>query len=261
MKPRYILIAILALVGMLSSCRSSKKQVLYLQDAVYNQQMAINNATSIKVQPRDELQINVSCREPQLAKMFNLQSGTENSSSGGNRVRLSYLVDSDGNIDFPILGTLHVGGMTRKEVAHLITDELEQRNLLKDPVVTVNFSNLHFSVLGEVGHPGEYAIDRDQINLFEALSLAGDLTINGERDKVYVVREENGNRIMHRVDLKSTEVFDSPVFYIQQNDLIVVEPNGMKTGQRNANENSLKSISMWMSIVTFITTMVVLFVK
>lgn len=244
----------------MSSCRSSKKDVLYLQDAVYNQMMPITNAADIKVMPRDELQINVSCREPQLAQMFNLQPGTTSSGSS-QRQRLGYLVDNKGYIEFPILGELHVEGLTRIQVADLIKNEIEKRNLLKDPVVTVNFDNLHFTVLGEVKSPGQFAIDRDQINLFEALGMAGDLTIHGERDKVYVVRETDGQRVMHRVDLKSTDVFTSPVYYLQQNDMIVVEPNGMKAGQRTANENSLKSISMWMSILSFITTMVVLFVK
>lgn len=260
MKTRTLLF-ITVILTMLTSCQSSKKNVLYLQDAVYNQYSPINNATEIKVQPRDELQINVSCREPQLAQMFNLQLGSTSSSGGSQRQRLSYLVNQNGYIDFPILGELKVEGLTREQVADLIKTEIEKRNLLKDPIVTVNFDNLHFTVLGEVGSPGQYAIDRDQINLFEALSMAGDLTIYGERDKVYVVRETDGQRIMHRVNLKSTDVFTSPVFYLQQNDLIVVEPNGMKAGQRTANENSLKSISMWMSILSFVTTMIVLFVK
>ena len=259
---RTIKIAFTFLVALvlMSSCRSSKKEVLYLQDAVYNQQMAINNVKTIKVQPGDELQINVSCRDKQLAEMFNLRNGSQGTSSS-NMQRLGYLVGQDGDIELPVLGKVNVAGLDRSEVASKISDELISRNLLKDPVVTVSFLNLHFSVLGEVGSPGQYAIDRDKVNLFEAISLAGDLTINGERDKVYVVREENGNRVMHRVDLKSTDVFESPVFYLQQNDLVIVEPNGMRAGQRKANENSLKSISMWMSIVTFLTTMTLLFVK
>lgn len=249
------------LIMAMSSCRSSKKQVLYLQDAVYEQPVEAQPINPILIRPHDELLINVSSRDPKLAQLFNLQTGTTQTNSTTIRPRLTYLVDEEGDIQFPMIGKLHVAGMNRIQVANLIANKLREDNLLKDPTVSVNFYNLHFSVLGEVTRPGEYAIDRDQLTLFEALSLAGDLTIYGERDKVYVVREENGVRNIHRVDLKSIATFDSPAYYIQQNDVIIVEPNGMKTGQRNANENSLKSISMWMSIITFITTMVVLFVK
>lgn len=170
-------------------------------------------------------------------------------------------MDSQGNIDFPVLGELHVAGMTRKEVSTMIKDRLVSEDLVKDPIVTVEFLNLHFTAIGDIGAPGQYSIGNDQINLFEAIAMAGDLNITGKRDAVYVIREEDGHRITHKVDLRSADVFDSPVYYLQQNDIIYVEPNGMKAGQSTVNENSWKSVGMWMSITSFLLSIGVLIFK
>lgn len=257
-------------VMLLSSCHS-QRNVLYLQDNVIDQSEVIENAKNIRIQPRDQISIMVSCKEPQLAVIFNLlqtsqrlgssggTKGGSSSSSSGNTS--AYTVDSQGNIDFPVLGELHVGGMTRKEVSTMIKDRLVREDLVKDPIVTVEFINLHFTAIGDISSPGQYAIGNDQINLFEAIAMAGDLNITGKRDAVYVIREEDGHRITHKVDLRSADVFDSPVYYLQQNDIIYVEPNGMKAGQSTVNENSWKSVSMWMSITSFLLSIGVLIFK
>ena len=135
-----------------------------------------------------------------------------------------------------------------------VKNELESRNLLKEPVVTVEFLNFKISVLGEVNHPGTYTVSGDKITILEALSLAGDLTIFGRRDKISVVREQNGKRSIYVVDIRETDLFNSPAYYLQQNDVIMVEPNKVRAGQSTINENSLKSTSFWISVGSFLVT-------
>lgn len=246
----------------LASCGSHKK-VAYMQDAVFNQENVILNVNDIKIQPQDKLNILVTCKEPQLANLFNLvenrrrlgQSGNGTNNTGNTA---SYTVDSQGNIDFPVVGTIHIGGLTREQVAAKIKNLLISENLISDPVVTVEFENLHYSVLGEVGKPGTYAITDDNMTLLQALANAGDLTITGKRDRVYVIREENGKRIKYNVDLRSDSLFDSPAYYLQQNDVIYVEPNDMRAGQATVNENNWKSVGLWISIASFLMSAAVL---
>ena len=141
------------------------------------------------------------------------------------------------------------------------SDSLIKKNLILDPVVTVNFLNLHISVLGEVAHPGQISIDHDKINLFEALSKVGDLTIYGRRDSVLVIREEDGKRTTYSVDLRSTKIFDSPVYNLKQNDIVYVKPNLTRAGQSTVNDNNVKSISLWLSITSVLTTLGILIFK
>ena len=244
---------------MLGSCNTSEK-ILYLQDMAVNQPEVIQAAQDITVQPLDQLSISVFSKEPQLAALFNL-SRSMNGGGGGTNERLGYTIDSQGNIDFPVLGTLHVEGKTKNQIARLIKQRLIDENLVKDPIVTVEFMNLSFSVLGEVSSPGKYDITKDRISLLEALSMAGDLTIHGKRDNIYVIREEGGERVTRRVDIRSKELFDSPVFYLKQNDVVYVQPNKVRAGQSTINENNLKSVSMWMGISSFLISLGVLLFK
>jgi polysaccharide export outer membrane protein len=223
--------------------------------------MAIKVNEGILVQPKDMISIVVTSRNPELAAMFNLatvsyQAGSESSATGGYNRIMGYSVDSDGDINFPIVGKVKVAGMTRWEVAETIKNELVSRNLLKDPVVTVEFLNFKISVLGEVNNPGAYTIQGDRINLLEALSLAGDLTIYGKRDNVSVIREQNGKRYVYKVDLRDANLFKSDAYYLQQNDVIYVEPNKVRAGQSTINENSFRSVSFWASISATLLTIV-----
>ena len=172
-----------------------------------------------------------------------------------------YTLDDKGNIDFPSVGTLHIAGMTKSQIAALVKQRLIQENLINDPVVTVEFMNLYFSVLGEVKTPGKYAITKDQITLLEAISMAGDLSIYGKRDAIFVIREENGKRVTHWVDIRSKDLFNSPVYYLRQNDVIYVQPNKVRAGQSTINENSVKSVSLWISIGSFLSSLGVLLFK
>lgn len=253
-------------IVLLSSCSSTKK-IVYMQDVQIEQQKQVADQGYIRIQPMDMLSIIVSSKDPQLAAMFNLprfQQTIGNANlveSNRNGQTAGYTVDSKGDIDFPVLGTLTVKGMMREDVANLIKKKLIAQSLVKDAVVTVDFINMRFSVLGEVTRPGQFQIYKDQITLLEALSMAGDLTIQGKRDCVLLTRQYDNKRITYEVDLRSTRMFDSPAFHIQQNDVIYVEPNAVRANQSTVNGNSLQSIPLWMSVVSLLTTLGVLLFK
>ncbi len=256
-----LIISCLLLVG----CNSTK-EVAYLQDLDLSKEVSISASKGITIQPKDILSIVVSCKDPELAAMFNLpvvsyQTNSEIVSKGGTQQSLGYAVDENGEICLPVLGRIKVAGMTRWEVQEKIKSELKSRDLLKDMVVTVQFSNFKISVLGEVKTPGSYQIDGDKVTVLEAISMAGDLTIYGLRDNVYVIREENNERTVYRLDLKSAEVFNSPAYYLKQNDVVYVQPNKVRAGQSNLNENSMKSVGMWISIASLLTTVATLIVS
>ena len=253
-------------IVLFTSCNTSK-EILYFQDIVVNQPEVIESARDITVQPKDQISITVSSKDPQLAALFNLtrvqyRAGTTDLRSGNNNGEISgYTLDEKGNIDFPVIGSLHIAGMTKSQIATLIKKRLVEEDLVKDPVVTVEFMNLYFSVLGEVKTPGKYSITKDQISFLEAISMAGDLTIYGKRDAIFVIREENGERVTHWVDIRSKDIFTSPVYYLKQNDVVYVQPNKVRAGQSTINENNVKSVSLWISIGSFLTSLGVLLFK
>jgi len=256
MKKTVLYIIVMALT--LTSCNTSKK-ILYLQDAKYNQPTEIATAASITVQPNDQISIVVSSRDPQLAALFNLPrvsyySGNSNLNNINNQLS-GYTIDEKGEIDFPVLGKLHVAGMTKTQIAERVKTDLMKDNLCKDPVVTVEFMNLNVSIIGEVAKPGKYFIDKDRLTLTEALSMAGDLTIYGRRDSVMVIREDNGQRTIYPIDLRSQAFFDSPAYYLKQNDVVYVKPNKVRAGQSTLNENSVKSVSLWISVLSVLSTL------
>ncbi len=256
---------------MLGACSTSKK-ITYFNDLRPGEsETSITYPNEIRIQPKDELSIIVNCQDPRLSSLFNLpvvtqQIGTgttttssTSSGSSSSRGLLGYTVDSKGDIDFPVVGKLHVQGMTREEVAAFIKEKIEAGNLAKSPVVTVNFLNLSITVLGEVSKPGRYNIDKDHLTLLDGLSMAGDLTIYGKREKVLVMRSEGGVQHVYGVNLGSAEhLYTSPVYYLQQNDVIYVEPNTTRANQSTVNGNTVRSTSFWFSLASFITSMIVL---
>ena len=172
---KFHLIKLCFLCVLLVSCNTSK-EIVYFQDIVVNQPEAIIGARDITVQPKDQISIMVSSKDPQLAALFNLtrvqyRAGSTDLRTGSNSGEISgYTLDDKGDIDFPVIGTLHIAGMTKSQIAALVKKRLMEENLVNDPVVTVEFMNLYFSVLGEVKTPGKYAITKDQITLLEAIS-------------------------------------------------------------------------------------------
>ena len=244
-------------VLLLTACTSSKK-ILYLQDVQPLKQQDIENQYEVKIHNDDLLAIMVNSKNPELSLPFNMplisyQLGYQNNYT--QRI-LGYLVDSGGDIDFPILGKIHVAGMTRKELTTYLKQRLIDEDYIKDPIVTVQFLNFKISVMGEVNRPGSFDINSDRITLLEALSKAGDLTIYGRRDRVAVIREVDGVRTILYHDLRSSDIFQSPCYYLQQNDIVYVEPNKAKTGQSRINQNN--SVSVWTSVISVLTSIVTL---
>lgn len=265
MKIRNILFVTL-FAGALSAC-STSRQITYFQDLQPGEsEIAIAAPTEIRIQPKDKLSILVSSQDQRLTNLFNLpivsqQIGQEGG-QGSSRGVSGYTVDSKGNIDFPVLGKIRIEGMTREEVGDHIKRELISHDLLKDPVVTVEFMNLSVSVMGEVANPGRYNIDKDRLTILEALSQAGDLTIYGKREKVLVLRNEEGVQRVYGVNLCSAEhLYSSPVYYLQQDDVVYVEPNNTKARQSTVNGNNVRSTSFWLSLASLLVTISVLVFK
>lgn len=262
---RYSHVFFIRLVGLLfllSAC-STTRQTNYFQDLYPGEsEQKVLFPLEIKVQPDDQISIMVSSRDPQLTSLFNLSIMSQQGSSGSSRGLSGYMVDAQGEIDFPVLGKIHIAGKKRSEIAAFIKNELISGNYVKDPVVTVEFMNLTISVLGEVNHPGRFNIDRNQMTLLDAIGMAGDLTIYGRRDKVLVLREENGTQRTYGINLCSaSQMYSSPAYNLQQNDVIYVEPNTVRARQSTVNGNNVRSTSFWISLASLLTTISVLVFK
>ncbi len=247
---------------LLWSCATPEK-ITYFQDLTPGEtELTVSDPVEITMQPKDKISILVSSQDLRLTNMFNLpiisqQVGTTNTATNTNQNRglSGYTVDKDGCIDFPVVGKVKVQGMTREEVAACIKQELVSRDLVKDPVVTVEFMNLTVSVMGEVSKPGRYNIDRDHLTVLDALSTAGDLTIYGDREKVLVLRQEGSVQRVYGVNLNSaSDVYSSPVYYLKQGDVVYVEPNDTRKRQSTVNGNNIRSTSFWISIASLIAS-------
>ncbi len=260
MMRKYVTCLLVCVAVFFTACTSTKK-ILYLQDVVPLKQQEIEQKYEVIIHSDDLLAIMVNSRDPELALPFNMPMVTYQlgSNSGGQQRVLGYLVDTNGDIDFPILGKIHVEGLTRMQLTELVKNKLIEGDLIKDPIVTVQFLNFKVSVMGEVSRPGSFTISGDRITLLEALSMAGDLTIYGRRDRVAVIRENNGKRTILFHDLRSAEMFNSPCYYLQQNDIVYVEPNKAKSGQSGINQNN--TIGVWVSVISLLTTIAVLIFK
>jgi len=231
-----------------------------MQDVLIDSPEKIEENLGITVQPKDMLSIVVSSRNPELARIFNLpivtyQAGYDSDNMGQQRL-LGYVVDDKGNIDFPILGKIPVKGLTRWQVSEKVKERIMQESLIKDPVVSVQFMNYKVHILGEVMAPGAYNIDNDYVTILEALSMAKDLTIYGRRDSIQVVREIGGSRTIYNLDLRSASLFESPAYYLKQNDVVYVKPNNTRANQSTVNGNNVKSVSVWISVASLIASII-----
>ncbi len=264
----YLILAVAAVA--LASC--TPKNITYMQEFDNNEIAKVRAQQRLTAQPDDKIAIYVSSKDASLAEVFNLMTnqrtmtnhtsataGPGASQSTSNNSTLAYTVNSDGYIDFPIIGKIKVAGLTRQEIAETIQSRLVNERLLTDAIVTVDFMNATISVLGDVKNPGEYLIDKDDITIWQAIAKAGDLNITGMRTNVLVVREENGQDKAYRLDLTNTEAtMDSPAYYLQQNDIVYVEPNDMKKRSANVNGNNVLSVPFWISAASFLTSVAVL---
>lgn len=241
-------------VLLLSSC-ASRKNFVYLQDMHMGESYPFDTKHEAVVHRDDRLGIVVSCKNPELAIPFNIQGGlfqidaNSNVTSSGTPTgkEKGYRVDVDGNIDFPILGKLHVEGLTVSEVKNLITRRIVEGNYIKDPIVSIEFLNFKYTVLGAVGRNGTFNVDGDRVTLLEAIANAGDLTGKARLDRVAVIREIGNERKMFMHDLRSKDIFESPCFYLQQNDIVYVEP---KYRKKDTEDRGFQITTTILSIVT-----------
>ena len=253
MKIKHLLFYTVSVLLLLSAC-ATKKDILYFQDV---QASAVENIqiTPALIQVNDVLNIRVSALNPETAVPFNMPINT--SVGMVNSTALSgYLVSPDGSISFPVLGNVKVQGLTINQVETLLVNKLTEGKYIIDPTVYARVMNNKFTVLGEVRNPGTFQFSEQNLNLIQALGMAGDLTISGCRSQILVIREMNGQRSYHYIDMTKTDWFKSPVYHISTNDVIVVKPNGpkVKTAGHVTNIGTLTSLfSVALSIYLLLT--------
>jgi polysaccharide export outer membrane protein len=263
LKTLLIFITLLAAIG----CRTPR-DVAYFQDIENNSYATVRDSADIRLMVGDKLSIVVHARKAELASQFNLsvqsqRVGYTNLNNGSYQMS-TYTIDDEGNIDFPELGTLHLEGLSRGEVIKLIKTKLIEGEYFLDDdfVVTVEFDGMFFTILGEVSRPSRYAITKDRLTILEALGMAGDMAIQGIRVNVKVLRDEGQGKRVYILDFtKANEVLTSPVYYIQQNDVLYVEANDLRKRQTTNNGNTLRTGSFWISIASILTTLYVGFIK
>ena len=249
-------------IALLSSCKTTN-QITYFQDInSYSPELLQekNIDYEAKICKDDQLSIFVSSVDPNAVAAFNLPL-TSYLAAGEKDVVTTptvqtYLVDSKGDINFPILGRIQVTGMSRSELANYLQTKISA--YAKSPLVTVQILNFKISVLGEVNSPGTRQVNNERISILDAIGMAGDLTIYGRRDRVAVIREKDGKRRILYHDLRSSDIFQSPCYYLQQNDIVYVEPNKAKTGQSRINSNN--SVGVWLSAVSVLASITSLLV-
>lgn len=219
---------LLCLAGGLTSCVSSKK-MLYLQGAnsLDPSSQKVLDDYELHIKPDDQLYITINSKTPELLTPFaNSQVLGSSTTSGASRELQGLLVDKNGDIEVPVLGKIHVAGLTRLELAGVIKNKLIEGEYIKDPTVEVRFKGAKILLLGEVNSPGVKELPSDRVTILDAIGLGGDLPPTAKRNNIQVIREENGERKSYTVDLTSSEdIFNSPVYYMQQNDVVYVEPN------------------------------------
>lgn len=240
---------------MVSSCKTPSN-ISYFQDFYNNPDTVVNLQNKvITIKPTDKLYIGVKSKDPQISQLFNLVGGNNTISNNLSQDAYYYTVDSKGDIDFPVVGKIHIQGLTREQVAEKVKKSLVDASLVKEPVVTVGLNNLHYSVMGEVNKPGKFSFEDEKVTILDAISNAGDLTINGIRDDVMVLRQENGHQKIYKINLCSgKEIFSSPAYFLQQNDVVYVSPNDTKKRTSTVNGNTIQSTGFWLSVSSLAVT-------
>ncbi len=248
-----------------ASC-STPYNVAYFQDMPLERQMPIVKPQSIRLRPSDKISIMVSTRDAALSQMFSLYSnysiGNTSVTTGSqtsNRAS-EYTVNANGTIDFPVLGNLQVVGLTREDVQEMIKHELIDQNLVKDPIITVEFVNLHVLMMGATGTQ-RILIDRDQFTILDAITMAGDLDLEGQRENVRVIRETGPNqRVAFEINLCSAEdLYNSPAYYLQQNDVVYVEPNNKVKRTTTEYGSRMVNYTFWTGLLTSALTLFAIF--
>ena len=277
MKKNIHITLLIGLVLWFGSC-STPKNVAYFQNAEAIRGMTLQNEQPVRLRPKDKINILVSSADPLLVSQFNLTATTSSmrslgtttspqvsvgsSGGGGTAQLLAYTVDEQGDINFPVLGKVAVAGKTRQEVSDYLRNRLIERDLVRDPIVTVEYVNLSIVVLGEVSHPGRLNIQKDYYTILDALADAGDLTINGQRENVMVMREVDGEDQTYVINLcDRQDLLSSPVLYLQQNDVVYVTPNSKRQREARTTGNTFNQPAVWISLVSLISTMAAIWLK
>ena len=249
--------AFASLVYLLSAC-GSKKDIIYLQDIGDFETQPISLNYNTVFQPDDMLIINVTGSNSEVLAAFNLPVRAVNATAAvatGVQKQVAYLIRKDGTIEFPVLGTVQIAGLTMIEAIQMLKERLSE--YLVDPVVNIEWLNYKFTVLGEVERPGTFNVMNERTTIFEALGMAGDLTITGVRDEVILIRELNGERKVFKLDLRSKEIFNSEAYFIKQNDVIYVQPNKAQVNASVYNRNApliISAASVLISLIVVIST-------
>lgn len=244
------LVAVMLSATLSHSC-ASYKDIVYFQNIDDVELKPMSSEFEAVIKKDDRLTIVVSGPDKTVTAPYNLTLSELSTGSGGyssnpEQSTLSYLVDVNGNIDFPILGKIHVEGMTRSRLVDYLTAEIGKD--VQNPIVYVSFKNFKITVLGEVKTPGTFTIDSEKINVLQALGRAGDLTLNAERDGILLIREVNGEQKHYKIDLKDGHLLDSPYFYLQQNDVIVVPPSPTRVA------SATTATGIWSVLLSSVTT-------
>ncbi|CAA0171658.1 polysaccharide biosynthesis/export family protein [Tenacibaculum maritimum] len=245
---------ILILTILLSFSCVSKKEITYFQNGKIDQSKVSNSYQTI-FKPDDLLQITISALDLEAVKPFNLPAvtyATTTNSATGIPQQQTYLIDSDGMIDFPLIGKIKLGGLTRPEAIQTLNKKLDP-DYIKNPSINIKVSNFSITILGDVKQPGTYTIPNERITILEAIGLAGDLNISGKRNNILVIREVNNKKIQYHLDLRSNAIFSSPAYYLQQNDVVYVEPNNAASQSAAYNKNTGLFISVGSILITLIS--------
>lgn len=238
-------ILLIGLLAILSSC-ASKGDVVYFQNAGSFETLVDKNSFTPKFKVDDLVSIHISTLDPEVSAPFNLFRGA---AEGGIRPeQVDYLIDKEGEIDFPVIGKIKIAGLSPEETRVLLRDRLSE--YLRDPIINIRLKNFTVTVLGEVNRPGTYPINGERISILEALGFAGDLTIKGQRENVMVIRDFDGTKVYTRIDLTRKEALNSPVYYLTQNDLVYVEPNQSAITSSSLDNRATIAISIASILIT-----------
>jgi len=250
---RKVILFSLVIVSILSC--ATKKEIIYFQDSADLNDTEIPEIFEPLIEPNDILHISISSFDEALVMPFNKERFAENNANADNLALQGYLVDSEGTINFPVLGVISVGGKSRSEIQQVLKKRLME--YVTDVVVDVRILNFKVTILGEVRNPGVYTIRNERVTIPEALGLAGDLTDDGDRNNISIIREENGKRIVTNVDITQTDLFNSPFFFLKQNDIIYVQPSlrGVK------KSGFIPDIPALLSLVTVILSTVIIITR
>ncbi|MBK5214492.1 MAG: polysaccharide biosynthesis/export family protein [Flavobacteriaceae bacterium] len=251
---------ILSLLMVLGASCVSREKIVYFQDMEQRKALVDSVQNSFKIQPNDLLSIVVSAYDLNAVRPFNLVSEAHPSTdvtgvNYNNTQQQGYLTAEDGTIDFPVLGRVKVSGLSRTELSELLVARISE--YVKDPIVTIRVMNFKVSILGEVARPGTYNVQGERLTLPEALGLAGDMTIYGRRDNILIIRDNGTSKEYKYLDIRESSVLNSDFYYLQQNDVVYVEPNNAQVQSSSFNRNA----SIYISIASLLLSVLVIAIK